>query len=736
MSTQRPNVTKAVWAGKFALAPLGLYLCVLASSVWWATQYVAARLAYQPELGEPLLRLFGFPVYRPWQVLPWNYYFHYYAPRIFIAGMLQIAVGSLIALVAAIVYAVWAARRARVATSHGTARFQTTTEIESGQLCRNEGVLFGLSPGGQYLRYGGDGHVYSVAPSRAGKGVGQVIPTLLTYSGSVIVNDVKGENWEKTAGYRSRFSHVLYWDPTDPHSCHYNPLLEIRRGIHEIKDVGNLVSILIDPLGTGKATFWEREATNLLIAVILHVLHSEPTKTLAGVAYFLANPQRRVEDSLQIMIRTDYGEPDITRFIRSSAQQAAQKFEKELSGVVSTANSVLNVFRDPLLERLMADSDFRIEDIRTLENPVSLYLKVPPTDARRLAPALRLMWEQLVRRQIENLEVSKAPHKLLLMLDEFPRLGRLEVLGEAIDLVAGYGLQMYMLCQGANHVVDIWGPNHRFVTNSAVRIYATPNDNITAREISEQLGPATNVHQTRTFTGHRLSPWLGHVMISDQETQRPLMTAGEVLTMDRRDLLVLTHAEHPIRARQLRYFEDKELKRRVLPPPPLLDANGRRRLRLTPKANGWANATTGTFPSPAAADTTTPGSVAAAQSPRPEPMASERGRPSLDLEAVKALGRAASDQWRKQLHERAQKIQQSSEAQEPTEHDNAGLDLPDHVLERLDDVAQQTLKQETALENAAVSSERAVDPAKLVLAEQEAFLARRHRTHERPSLER
>jgi type IV secretion system protein VirD4 len=710
MRAMQPNVTKAVWAGKFALAPLGLYLCMMVLSLWWATQYVAARLAYQPQLGEPLLRLFGFALYRPWQALTWNYAYHYYAPRIFTGGMARIGAGSLLALLAAIVYAVWIARRARVATSHGSARFQTNPEIEGGSLTKNEGVVFGLSPGGRYLRYAGDAHVYSVAPSRAGKGVGQVIPTLLTYPGSVVVNDVKGENWKLTAGYRARFSHVLYWNPTDPQSCHFNPLLEIRRGLHEIKDAGNLVSILIDPTGSGRSDFWEREATNFLVAVILHVLHREPTKTLAGVAYFLANPERPVHESLRMMMRSDYGDPDITRFIRSSAQQVAQKFEKELSGVVSTALSVLGVFRDPLLERLMADSDFRVDDLRTLSRPVSLYLVVPPSDARRLTPLLRLLWEQLVRRQLESLEAPGVKHKLLLMLDEFPRLGRLEVLGEAIDLVAGYGLQMYMLCQGANHVIDIWGPNHRFVTNSAIRIYATPNDNLTAREVSEQLGGATNVHQTRTFTGHRLSPWLGHVMISDQESQRALMTAGEVLTMDRRELLILAHAEHPIRARQLRYYQDSQLKRRVVEPPPLVDKNGRQSLRLKARPNPWAVvAAAAVGPAP----TVAPASPAAGGA-KPLMEVEREAKPDADLDALD--------------------VQEEPQLGEPLE-ESPDPDLPEHVQKRFEETALQTLAQETAIESGYVVPSEGIDLAKLNLAAQEAFGPHRH-MHRATGLER
>ena len=693
---QRPNVTKAVWAGKFAVAPIALFLSILVLSSWWATQYVARSLGYQWRLGVPLLEAFGFRLYRPWQIFSWNYFYHYYATRIFAAGMLRIVIGVLVAICVAIVYAVWSARRARVATSHGTARFQTDQQVDRGPLSKDEGVILGLSRTGRYLRYAAEAHVIAVAPSRSGKGVGHVIPTLLTYPGSVVVNDVKGENWEKTAGYRARFSHVLYWNPSDPKSCHFNPLLEIRPGINEVKDTNNIVNILIDPHGTGKADFWEREATNFLVAAILHVLHFEADKTLAGVAYFLADPERSIHDTLKLMVQTDYGTPELTRFVRSSAQQVAQKYERELSGVVSTALSVLNVFRDPLLERLMADSDFRIEDLRTLERPVSLYLVVPPSDSRHLLPVLRLLWEQLIRRQLDKLENEKIRHKLLLMLDEFPRLGRLDVLGEAVDLTAGYGLQMYMLCQGATQVTEAWGPNHRFITNSAIRLYTTPNDNSTAREISEQLGPTTNVHQMRTFTGHRLSPWLGHVMISDQESQRPLMTIGEVLTMDRHDLLICPHAAHPIRARKLRYFEDREFTRRVLPPPALEDSRGWRLLRLKPRPSPWLQAGS-------AAPSGTPAAAVAAPG-----LAESRDIPQRSQRSPQV---------------RATRNERTADGVVSIDRDDGEQDME----ARLDVIAQETLRAESEDETHSVkveNRERELDPAKLNAAEEGAFHSR------------
>jgi type IV secretion system protein VirD4 len=408
------------------------------------------------------------------------------------------------------------------------------------------------------------------------------------------------------------------------------------------------------------------------------------------------------------MLQTDYGSPELTRFARSSAQQVAQKYEKELSGVVSTALSVLNVFRDPLLERLMADSDFRIEDLRTLERPVSLYLVVPPSDARHLLPLLRLLWEQLIRRQLERLENDGVRHKLLLMLDEFPRLGRLDVLGEAADLTAGYGLQMYMLCQGATHVAEAWGPNHRFITNSAVRLYTTPNDNNTAREISEQLGPTTNVHQMRTFTGHRLSPWLGHVMISDQESQRPLLTVGEVLTMDRGDLLICPHAAHPIRARKLRYFEDPEFKRRVLPAPALQDAQGRRLLRLKARPSPWLQG----------------GTVAAGGAPPPG------ATPGVAVQARDIPGRS-----RASAQVRAVPTEQAPEREVPIVRGDAEED----IQSRFDVIAQETLRaeiEEEAQLRKVEDREREPQPGKLKAAEEGAFHSHHHRVSRGAELER
>ena len=159
-------------------------------------------------------------------------------------------------------------------TTYGSARWATAREIARAGLRSTQGVFLGAIEG-QYLRHEGPQHVMAFAPTRSGKGVGLVVPTLLTWPASVVVHDIKGENWQLTAGWRSRFSHCLLFDPTNDKSAAYNPLLEVRRGAHEVRDVQNIADILVDPEGAlERRNHWEKTSHALLVGAILHVLYA------------------------------------------------------------------------------------------------------------------------------------------------------------------------------------------------------------------------------------------------------------------------------------------------------------------------------------------------------------------------------------------------------------------------------------------------------------------------------
>ncbi len=161
--------------------------------------------------------------------------------------------------------------------------------------------------GQAYLRHNGPEHVLAFAPTRSGKGVGLVIPTLLTWPHSAVIHDIKGENWQLTAGFRSTFSHCLLFNPADPKSARYNPLLEVRKGQWEVRDVQNIADILVDPEGAlERRNHWEKTSHALLVGVILHVLYAEGEKTLARVASFLSDPSRSIERTLRVMMSTNH----------------------------------------------------------------------------------------------------------------------------------------------------------------------------------------------------------------------------------------------------------------------------------------------------------------------------------------------------------------------------------------------------------------------------------------------
>jgi type IV secretion system protein VirD4 len=257
------------------------------AGVWGATQWTAAALGYQLRLGSPWFDFHGTPVYYPWKLFEWWFFFDAYAPQIFDTGGMIAAGSGLLAVAVAIAMSVWRSRQARKVTTYGSARWADAADIRKAGLTQPAGVFLGQHDG-HSLRHEGPEHVLTFAPTRSGKGVGLVVPTLLSWPASAVIHDIKGENWQITAGWRSRFSHCLLFNPTDASSAAYNPLLEVRRGAHEVRDVQNIADILVDPEGAlEKRNHWEKTSHALLVGAILHVLYAGEDKTLRGVANFL-----------------------------------------------------------------------------------------------------------------------------------------------------------------------------------------------------------------------------------------------------------------------------------------------------------------------------------------------------------------------------------------------------------------------------------------------------------------
>lgn len=459
-----------------------------------------------------------------------------------------------------------------------------------------------------YLQHSGPEHVLVHAPTRSGKGVGLVIPTLLSWQGSVLVNDIKGENFGITAGWRASIGQrVLRFAPTESeHSCHFNPLDEVRKGTkHETKDVQNLATIIVDPDGKGLNDHWSKTGFALLVSCILHVLYCREieSKTLASVGELLSDPDLDPDegvDKIFSRMKEYMHDPDgvmgwkinnqkaggliatkVHPVIAQSAQDMLNKAANEKSGVISTTMSFLTLYRDPQVAEVISKSDFHVRDLMNSEAPISLYLVVPPSDSDRLKPLIRLIINQIIRRLTEEMDfedgrsVAKYKHRLLLMIDEFPSLGKLDIFAQALAFIAGYGLKAYLICQDIAQLNAAYGKDESITSNAHVRIFYAPNRIETAEYVSKMLGK-----KTLTIESHSTS-YAGQIALYQtgssggiQHVGRELLTPDEVLRLrgpeknakgdivKPGDMIISSAGNPAILGTQILYFRDPVFARR------------------------------------------------------------------------------------------------------------------------------------------------------------------------------
>ena len=578
---------------------LGVFL--LLSSA--ATQILAWHFAYHPALGQSWIGR----LYAPWSWIGWRVRFYTAAPQTF--GLLDAGLGLIAALGAAggLVIVTLRGRTAqRHDGVHGTAHWASREEIEAMGLTQGRGVYVGGWRDGRgrlhYLRHDGPEHVAAIAPTRSGKGVGLVLPTLLSWRQSLVVNDLKAELWNMTAGWRAECAGntVLRFDPgaAEGSAC-FNPLDEIRLGgIHEVGDVQNLVTILVDPNGKGLVDHWAKTAHAFLTGAILHVLYKARSESRAGalpdVALALSDPKRPVEGFYREMLHNSWasGEPHPT--IAAASRDMTNRPDEERGSVLSTAMSFLSLYRDPLIAKNVARSDFRILDLMNGERPVTLYLVVRPEDKDRMRPLMRLIINQMMRVLLRpeityahGRPVAPHRHRLLLMLDEFPSYGKLEVFQEALAYIAGYGIKAYLIMQDIAQLWGAYGRDESIISNCHVRIAYAPNKIETADWLSRMAGTMTVVKQDVTNSGNRYSTVLPHVSMTYHQIARALITPDEVMRLkspvkdasdaitEPGDMMVFVAGHAPILGTQSLYFRDPVFHERASLSPPARYEGGR-----------------------------------------------------------------------------------------------------------------------------------------------------------------
>ena len=443
-------------------------------------------------------------------------------------------------------------KRRGVEVTHGSARFRERSEL--GPLRNEEGLVVGRAPEPDkfLLRYTGPGHLVTVAPTRSGKGVGSIIPNLLLADRPALIVDPKGENFGIAARARAEFGPVFALDPfavTGTEGVAYNPLDQLDPESDRFADDATALAggIVTDPPGQVREAHWNGEAAALISGLILFCVSAEPPerRNLARVRTYLTLPPEEFRKLIETMQSCDYADGLVAR----AANRRLGQNEREAASILSTAQRHTHFLDSKRIARASERSDFQFSELAARGG--SVFLVLPPDRIPAYARWLRILIVQaigdLVRAEF------RSEKSLLFLLDECAALGRLTVLERAVGLMAGYGMQIWMIFQDLHQLRSTYGDaSGTFLSNAGVVQAFNVNDLETARWISGTLGSHTALYSS----GGANSPG------AEARTGRPLLTPDEVMNLPPDRMVVLTQEGRPIVARKVRYFADPEFSSR------------------------------------------------------------------------------------------------------------------------------------------------------------------------------
>lgn len=559
---QLPDKPKNVGGYQWPTLGMGLILLILTNAA--ATQWVAHRFSYSHGLGRPLIIYQTLKIYKPWSWALWLLHYspsqNLYVKNTVLAGAGLVVMGAAFTIMLILIVNVRRSRQSLKGNEHlrGSGRWATFQEIEQQDLLTaTEGVYIGGIEQNSRLHYlldNSNTHCLAFAPTRSGKGVGLIIPSLLAWPDSVICYDPKGENWAKSAGFRNKSlrQHCMKFSPVERDGSCFNPLEEIRLGTdREVSDTQNLAEILINTKAQGNNPnqHFVDEAAALTTGMILHLLYKakregRPTPSLSDLSAAYGDPDRSFRDMLTLMSKYLHRSPSDPAWDSSTgpshthpvvaqrARMMLHKADREFSGVFSAATRPIAVYDDPLVKHSIHRSDFSIRDLVDHKRGVSLYLVCPPSDFDRLEPLVRIFFTLVVTRLMEKMDFQegaqiKNTKRLLLLIDEFPSLGPMQVFAKALPMMAGYGIKAYLITQNLKVLKDAYGVNQSITDNCHHRIAYTPNEQQTADELSRETGVQTVQKQNTTYSGSRSSPMARQMSTTVEYVERPLLTPDE-----------------------------------------------------------------------------------------------------------------------------------------------------------------------------------------------------------------
>lgn len=447
-------------------------------------------------------------------------------------------------------------------TTFGTTHWQSRREIRRNRFLADPGHGFMLAKLGDpdtsepFVVSKTYPHALIVAPTGRGKGVGFVTPNLLTFKGSVVVLDVKGENFINTARHRQRMKdRVIRVAPLDfvGESHRYNPLqrvFEIENPDQRMLRLQQTANLFLQTT-EGAQSFLQGGIDIFTACGLLAFERRSPT---LGEIYNLATgggDKNKAYEKLSAKVQY--------RPARNLFANLASLNDKTLTSYLSVLlTSGLGLWANPAIQRVTSRSDFSFRDIRRV--PHAVYFEVPPDDVVTVAPLARLFFSDLIASLQAKEPGPREPGKVMIVLDEFDKLGRMPIVAESIKTLRSYGAHLAVVTQSVPQLDEIYGENTRLSlqAGAGVKVYWTPSDAKTVKEVSTSLGTTTRrvVSKSRPLG---MSP-LRSRTVTERTEEAPLMSEDQVRRMDLDDVVLVIDAQMPIRARRLVFHEDPVLK--------------------------------------------------------------------------------------------------------------------------------------------------------------------------------
>ncbi len=473
---------------------------------------------------------------------------------------------------------------------YGEARFADLGDLRKRNMLKpDDTALVVGKKDGQYLYFNGQQFALLAAPTRSGKGVGIVIPNLLSYQGSVVVLDIKQENFDLTSGFRARYGQSVYlFNPfaEDRRTHRWNPLSYVSKDPNfRVSDVQSIAAMLYPVSDLVKDPFWANQAQNAFVAFALYAF--EQSAYLAdqfdapyegptvGGLYRLASgrPGQEFKAYLSELAAWPHLSPSARTAFSTLLGQANETF----ASIMGTFKEPLNPWLNPVVDAATSGNDFDLRDVR--KRKMSIYVAIQPNKLAESRLILNLFFSQLINQNTRELPQAnpELKHQCLLLLDEFTSIGRVDIIASAVSFMAGYNLRLMPIIQSMSQLESTYGKENArtIMTNHALRIIFAPREQQDANEYSEMLGYTSMRKDSVSRSRARESSYTRTV--SDE--RRALMLPQELKAMgDDKQILLVEGMAHPVMSEKVRYFKESTFRDRLLPKVdiPQLDLSGGR----------------------------------------------------------------------------------------------------------------------------------------------------------------